>query len=107
MSNIILSRSPESAFSLSGYCLSMRIRTEILQRSRALEVLTNLCRKKEAGLVEIVDLCGGSTSVVNNQLLELKAAGLISEEREAKFGGRRLFRLTEDGEKVAKDLLLF
>ena len=78
---------------------------EILQKSRAIEVLANLYRKKEAGLVEIVNLCGGSTSVVNNRLLELKAAGLISEEKEAKFGGRRLFRLTDDGKKVAKKLV--
>ncbi len=53
----------------------------------------------------MVDLRGGSTSVVSNRLLELKAAGLISEEREAKFSGRRLFRLTEDGKKVAKKLI--
>ena len=78
---------------------------EILQKSRAIEVLTNLYRKKEAGLVEIVNLSGGSTSVVNNRLLELKAAGLISEEREAKFGGRRLFSLTVEGKKVAKHLV--
>jgi len=78
---------------------------EILQKSRAIEVLANLYKKKEAGLVEIVDLCGGSTSVVNNRLLELKAAGMISEEKEAKFGGRRLFRLTAEGMKVAKHLI--
>ena len=78
---------------------------EILQRSRAIEVLINLYRKKEVGLVQIVNLCGGSTSVVNNRLLELKAAGLIFEEKEAKFGGRRLFRLTEKGKKVAKHLI--
>lgn len=77
----------------------------ILQKSRAIEVLVNLHKKKEAGLVEIVNLCGGSTSVVNNRLLELKAAGLISEEKEAKFGGRRLFKLTADGKKVAKHLI--
>ncbi len=47
---------------------------EILQKSRAIEVLVNLYKKKEAGLVEMVNLCGGSTSVVNNRLLELKAA---------------------------------
>ena len=78
---------------------------KILQKSRAIEVLTNLYRKKEAGLVEIVNLCGGSTSVVNNRLLELKAADLISEEKEAKFGGRRLFKLTAEGKKVAKHLI--
>ena len=78
---------------------------EILQKSRAIEVLTNLYRKKEVGLVEIVNLCGGSTSVVNNRLLELKAAGMISEEKEAKFGGRRLFKLTDLGKKIAKKLI--
>jgi len=54
--------------------------------------------------VEVVNLCGGSTSVVNNRLYELKAAGLITEEREVKFGGRRLFKLTDTGKKVARKL---
>lgn len=62
-------------------------------------------RKKEADLVEIVNLSGGSTSVVNNRLLELEAADLIVEEKEAKFGGRRLFKLTDNGKKVAKKLV--
>lgn len=78
---------------------------EILQKSRAIEVLINLYNKKEAGLVEIVDMSGGSTSVVNSRLLELRAAGLISEEKEAKFGGRRLFKLTDDGKKIARKLV--
>ena len=77
---------------------------EILQKSRAIEVLTKLYKKKEAGQVEMVGLCGGSTSVVNNRLLELKAAGLISEEKEAKFGGWRLFRLTDDGKKDGQEV---
>lgn len=78
---------------------------ELLEKSRAVEVLVNLYNVKEAGLVEIVSLCGGSTSTVNNRLVELKGVGLIEEEREAKFGGRRLFRLTEKGKKVAKKLV--
>jgi len=78
---------------------------EILQKSRAIEVLINLYKQKEAGLVEIVNLSGGSTSVVNNRLYELKAAGLITEEREAKFGGRRLFKLTDSGKEVARNLI--
>ena len=43
---------------------------EILQKSRAIEVLINLYKQKEAGLVEIVNLSGGSTSVVNNRLYD-------------------------------------
>ena len=79
---------------------------EILEKSKAVEVLIRLHEKKEAGLVELVmAISGGSTSTVVNRLMEMENAGLVEEEREAKFGGRRLFRLTEKGKKVAKRLV--
>ena len=79
---------------------------EILEKSKAAEILVKLYERKEIGLVEmVVVVSGGSTSTINNRLAELKAVGLIDEEREAKFGGRRLIRLTADGKKVAKRLV--
>lgn len=79
---------------------------EILEKSKAAEIMVKLHERKEIGLVEmVVVLSGGSTSTINNRLLELKSVGLIEEEREAKFGGRRLFRLTDKGKKVARKLV--
>jgi len=39
------------------------------------------------------------------RLLELKNQGLIKDEQEGKFGGRRYIWLTETGKKIAEHLL--
>ena len=51
------------------------------------------------------DLGKGSMSTLNMRLLELKNQGLIKDEQESKFGGRRYIWLTETGKKIAEHLL--
>lgn len=80
-------------------------RLRLLQKSRAIEVLIALYKESEAGLADTVSLCGSSTSVVVSRLMELKEAGFITERREQKAGGRRLFKLTDEGKKLAKKLI--
>jgi len=46
----------------------------------------------------------GSMSTLNMRILELKNQGLIDEELESKFGGRKYIWLTDKGKKVARHL---
>lgn len=41
-------------------------------------------------------------SLFQQRLVELKSAGLVNDEMENKFGGRRYIWLTEKGKRVAK-----
>ena len=51
------------------------------------------------------ELGTGSMSTINMRLLELKSSGLIEDEVENKFGGRRYIWLTDKGKKIAKHLV--
>jgi DNA-binding HxlR family transcriptional regulator len=43
-------------------------------------------------------------STLNTRIIELKNHGLINDELESKFGGRRYIWLTDKGKKIAKHL---
>ena len=47
----------------------------------------------------------GSMSTLNTRLLELKNQGLVNDEQESKFGGRRYIWLTDKGKNVARLLV--
>ena len=80
---------------------------EILEKAGSTNILISLLKYKgKMYVTELKKEIGkGSMSTLNMRILELKNQGLIKDEQESKFGGRRYIWLTEKGEKVAKHLL--
>ncbi|MFO7677456.1 MAG: winged helix-turn-helix transcriptional regulator [Thermoplasmatota archaeon] len=80
---------------------------EILEKAGSTDILILLTKHKGKMYLTKLheDLGKGSMSTLNMRLLELKNQGLIKDEQESKFGGRRYIWLTEKGEKIAKHLL--
>jgi len=78
----------------------------ILEKAGSIDILISLL--KHNSKMYVTELKGkigkGSMSTLNTRLLELKNQGLIKDEQESKFGGRRYIWLTDKGEKVAKHL---
>jgi len=77
-----------------------------LQKAGSVEILVSLLEHKgKMYFTELQDKIGrGSISTLNTRILELKNQGLLQDEQEEKFGGRRYFWLTEKGKKVAEHL---
>jgi len=80
---------------------------EVLEKAGSIEILIALHKNKgKMYVTELKKEIGkGSMSTLNTRLLELNNSGLIKDEQESKFGGRRYIWLTEQGKKVAKYLL--
>jgi DNA-binding HxlR family transcriptional regulator len=80
---------------------------EILEKAGSTDILILITKHKGKMYLTKLheDLGKGSMSTLNMRLLELKNQGLIKDEQESKFGGRRNIWLTEKGEKIAKHLL--
>ena len=80
---------------------------EILEKAGSTDILILLIRHKGKMYLTKLhkDLGKGSMSTLNMRLLELKNHGLINDEQESKFGGRRYIWLTDKGKKIAKHLL--
>jgi len=80
---------------------------DVFAKAGSTDILISLLKNK--GKMFVTELKGkigkGSMSTLNTRLLELKNQGLIKDETEAKFGGRRYIWLTDKGQKVAKHLL--
>lgn len=79
---------------------------DVFAKAGSTDILISLLKHKDKMFVtELKGKIGkGSMSTLNTRLLELKNQGLIKDETEAKFGGRRYMWLTGKGEKVAKHL---
>ena len=82
-------------------------KTEILEKAGSTDILISLFKNKGKMFVTELkkEIGKGSMSTLNMRLLELKNQGLIKDEQESKFGGRRYIWLTDKGQKVAKHLL--
>jgi DNA-binding HxlR family transcriptional regulator len=80
---------------------------EILEKAGSTDILISLLKNKEKMYVTELkkEIGKGSMSTLNMRILELKNRGLIKDEQESKFGGRRYIWLTDKGEKIAKHLL--
>ena len=75
----------------------------ILEKSQSMEILVALYNKNKLFLSELLEQLGTKdTNTVSRRLDMLRDAGLIKEEGEEKFGGRRYIWLTDKGKKVAK-----
>lgn len=78
----------------------------ILEKSKSIEILVALYDKDKLFLSELLEKLGTKdTNTVNKRIDTLRTAGLINEEGEAKFGGRRYIWLTNRGKRIARHLL--
>ena len=79
----------------------------ILEKAGSTDILISLLKQKgKMYVTELKKEIGkGSMSTLNMRILELKNQGLIKDEQESKFGGRRYIWLTDKGKKITKHLL--
>ena len=79
----------------------------ILEKAGSTDILISLLKQKDKMYVTELkkEIGKGSMSTLNTRILELKNQGLIKDEQESKFGGRRYIWLTEKGKKIARYLL--
>ena len=76
-----------------------------LEKSKSIEILISLHGEKKVYLSELLTkLKTKDTNTINRRIDTLLNAGLIKDETEAKFGGRRYIWLTDKGKKVAYNL---
>ena len=75
----------------------------VLEKSQSIEILVALFNKDKLFLSELLETLGTKdTNTVSRRIDILRDAGLIKEEGEDKFGGRRYIWLTDKGKKIAK-----
>jgi predicted transcriptional regulator len=80
---------------------------KLLEKAGSTDILISLLNNKGKMFVTELkkDIGKGSISTLNMRILELKNQGLIKDEQESKFGGRRYIWLAAKGEKIAEHLL--
>jgi len=78
-----------------------------LEKAGSTDILITLLRQNgKMYFTELKKEIGkGSMSTLNMRILELKNQGLIKDELESKFGGRKYIWLTDKGKKIANYLL--
>lgn len=78
---------------------------KVLEKSKSIEILVALYGEKKVFLSELlIKLQTKDTNTINRRIDTLRNAGLIKDETEAKFGGRRYIWLTDKGKKIASYL---
>ena len=78
---------------------------KVLEKSKSIEILVALYDENKIFLSELlIKLKTKDTNTINRRINTLRDAGLITDETEAKFGGRRYIWLTDKGRKVASYL---
>ncbi len=78
----------------------------VLEKSKSIEILVALYDEDKLFLSELLEkLRTKDTNTINRRINTLRDIGLIKEEGEAKFGGRRYIWLTNKGKKVASFLV--
>jgi len=80
---------------------------DILAKAGSADILISLLENRGKMFVTELkkEIGKGSMSTLNTRLIELKNTGLLKDEQESKFGGRRYIWLTDKGKKIAKNLL--
>jgi len=79
---------------------------KIFEKSQTIGILISLYKYGDKMyLTQLFDKLGHKGSLVMGRLNELHNLGLINDEVEEKFGGRRYIWLTEKGKKVAERLV--
>jgi len=75
---------------------------KVLEKSQSMEILVALYDRSKLFLSELLEALGTKdTNTVSRRIEMLRDEGLIKEEGEEKFGGRRYIWLTSKGKKVA------
>ncbi len=75
---------------------------DIIGKSGTRIILTELLKKDKMYRKELSEATQLKGSLFQQRLVELKIIGLINDEMESKFGGKRYIWLTEKGKRVAK-----
>lgn len=85
----------------------MSNKLSFLEKAGSTDILITLLRQNgKMYFTELKKEIGkGSMSTLNMRILELKNQGLIKDELESKFGGRKYIWLTDKGKKIANYLL--
>jgi len=85
----------------------MSNKVTLFEKAGSMNILITLSKHKgKMYFTELKKELGtGSMSTINMRLLELKSSGLVEDEVENKFGGRRYIWLTDKGKKIAKHLV--
>jgi len=80
---------------------------DFLAKAGSTDILISLLNNKGKMFVTELkkEIGKGSMSTLNTRLIELKNKGLLKDEQESKFGGRRYIWLTDKGKKISKYLL--
>jgi DNA-binding HxlR family transcriptional regulator len=80
---------------------------DIFAKAGSVDILISLLNNKDKMFVTELkkEIGKGSMSTLNTRLIELNNKGLLKDEQESKFGGRRYIWLTEKGKKIAMHLL--
>lgn len=77
----------------------------VLEKSQSIEILIALYNEDKLFLSELLEKLGTKdTNTISRRIDALRNVGLIKEEGEEKFGGRRYIWLTEKGKKVSSYL---
>ena len=77
----------------------------VLEKSQSMEILSALHNQDKLFLSELLERLGTKdTNTVSRRINMLRDIGLVKEEGEEKFGGRRYIWLTAKGKKVAQFL---
>ncbi len=75
---------------------------KVLEKSKSIEILLALYGEDKLFLSELLKKINTKdTNTVNRRIDILSNSGLIKDQSEAKFGGRRYIWLTQKGKKVA------
>jgi len=84
----------------------MSNKLDFLEKAGSTKILTTLLKQNgKMYFTELKEGLGkGSMSTLNTRILELKNQGLLKDELESKFGGRKYIWLTDKGKKIAKHL---
>lgn len=79
---------------------------QVLENSKSIELLIALSQHERLFLSELLEkLKTKDTNTINRRIETLREAGLLKEEGEDKFGGRRYLWLTKRGQKIATLLI--
>jgi len=91
--------------SFAYWYLESEMSIKDLEQVGALQALIILLKEGPLPLTALASRIDCSLMTLYNAIEKLLKAGLIVEEREEAFPRRRIFRLTEKGQKIAKKLL--
>jgi DNA-binding HxlR family transcriptional regulator len=75
----------------------------ILEKTKCLSIILAL-KDKEKSLSELTMEIRGSTNTIDSRLIYLTHKGILIDESEKKYQGKRILTLTDKGKQIAEKL---